>query len=908
MIDHPRRAGRISNGVHGLRAISGYLLLIMLPLFAPKAWGAPDLDRSLDFHIPSQAMDEALLEFSRQSGVPVSVNAQVIDQLIAPPVYGHLAVNTALGMLLYRTRMDYESVGEGVSIYPEPSTLSPTYTFHTSIGAPDFQSGEMPPEATTQSVEKSENKTKKTKSADSGEELQEVVVTGTHIRGVEPAAPLISISSLDIEKSGYVAVGDVIRSLPENFSGGNNPQVQVGAAPGGGRDYNSLAGGSAPNLRGLGAGSTLTLIDGHRLAQDESYGAIDVTLIPILAIDRIDVVTDGASAIYGSDAVAGVVNFILKKDYQGAQTTAAWNKDTQGGGFERQVSQLAGTSWEKGSVVFAYEHDSQDAVYSTQRTFTSTVQAPYTLLPDTERNSGYLYAHQAMGSSLSAYIEGLYTARAADFVGSLPGVSFTSYAYVHQYAVTTGLDYSFWKDWNSSLVVGIADQKTRLPTAYLTGLLTDTAVFQYSEQLQGKTRSVDLSANGTAIDGPTGPIRVALGAGYRREYFDDLFQDIALADFAQSRNLSYEFGELAVPLLGYGDVHRPSLELDLSGRHELYSDVGPSTVPKVGLIFKPAPSTKLRASWGKSFRAPTLSDLHAAPLLVLANIPDPLSSSGVSTILLPEGGSINLRPETARSWAVGADFTPELVRGLQVNATYYNTVYESRIGQVGDVFLALTDPGRAAFVTRNPSLQLQQSLVAAYGSAGNFINITGAPYDPATVAAVVDGRNLNIAREDLEGVDLLLDYTTSVRSADLKLFLNQTYLRLRQRVSPTAVEQQLSGLAFDPARFRARAGATWTWAGWSATAIVNYLGRETNIYAPTTAPVASWTTFDAQLSYSPHWFRSSVTPKISASIQNIFDRDPPYLVYDQAVAGFHYDSLNVSPVGRVLSLRLGIEW
>src|SRR5690606_7738103 len=110
----------------------------------------------------------------------------------------------------------------------------------------------------------------------------------------------------------------------------------------------NYSGGSTPNLRGLGPGSTLTLINGHRLGYDGLGGAVDISLIPLDALERIEVVMDGSSAVYGSDAIAGVVNFITRKDYTGARSTASIGSATQGGGLDRRFSQMFGHAWNEG--------------------------------------------------------------------------------------------------------------------------------------------------------------------------------------------------------------------------------------------------------------------------------------------------------------------------------------------------------------------------------------------------------------------------------------------------------------------------------------------------------------------------------------------------------------------------------
>jgi outer membrane cobalamin receptor len=140
---------------------------------------------------------------------------------------------------------------------------------------------------------------------DSTERLDTIVVTGTNIRRVdmETANPIITIDRAQIQKSGKLTVGQLVQDLPAIAGQATNPQVNNGGG----------SGASGVSLRGLGTNRTLILIDGQRVISG------DVNQIPANVIERIDVLLDGASSTYGSDAIAGVVNFIMRKDYQGAE-------------------------------------------------------------------------------------------------------------------------------------------------------------------------------------------------------------------------------------------------------------------------------------------------------------------------------------------------------------------------------------------------------------------------------------------------------------------------------------------------------------------------------------------------------------------------------------------------------------
>ncbi|NVK89598.1 MAG: TonB-dependent receptor [Gammaproteobacteria bacterium] len=178
-----------------------------------------------------------------------------------------------------------------------------------------------------------------------------VTVTGTQIKGVDlaDAQPLITITADDIKNTNATSIADLLKDLGV-FRGGEG---SFNTSTSGALSTSTPAGMAAATLRGLGASSTLTLINGRRIAAS-SFAAgnvnfVDVNAIPISAIDRIEVLSTGASAIYGADAVAGVVNYILKKDYSGAELALNYGNST------------ASSDESKSSVSFTYGDTTRDS-------------------------------------------------------------------------------------------------------------------------------------------------------------------------------------------------------------------------------------------------------------------------------------------------------------------------------------------------------------------------------------------------------------------------------------------------------------------------------------------------------------------------------------------------------------------
>jgi iron complex outermembrane recepter protein len=191
----------------------------------------------------------------------------------------------------------------------------------------------------------------------SSERLDTIVVTGSNIRRVdiETANPVITIDRAQIQKSGKLTVGDLVQELPSIAGNATNPQVNNGGG----------SGAASVSLRGLGSKRTLILIDGQRIINN------DVNAIPANVVERIEVLLDGASAVYGSDAIGGVVNFIMRKDYQGAEFTADYGISDRDDGERKSVSITFGQSTDRGSVVAGVNYNKADAVSAGKRDFSS---------------------------------------------------------------------------------------------------------------------------------------------------------------------------------------------------------------------------------------------------------------------------------------------------------------------------------------------------------------------------------------------------------------------------------------------------------------------------------------------------------------------------------------------------------
>ena len=179
--------------------------------------------------------------------------------------------------------------------------------------------------------------------ASSDSKLDRVEVTGSSIKRIdgESALPIQVLKREDIERSGATNTEELVKQLSSLTSGGSANTVANSSGYGGG----SIA---TVSLRGLGGGRTLVLVNGRRVsvygggAVGDAGSSVDINSIPLAAIERVEVLKDGASAIYGSDAIAGVVNFILRRDFVGLEASATYGKPATGPGNDRKASIFGG--------------------------------------------------------------------------------------------------------------------------------------------------------------------------------------------------------------------------------------------------------------------------------------------------------------------------------------------------------------------------------------------------------------------------------------------------------------------------------------------------------------------------------------------------------------------------------------
>src|SRR5690606_25116558 len=192
-------------------------------------------------------------------------------------------------------------------------------------------------------------------SSDDAATLDRIEVTGSRIQraDVEGALPITVIDRMDLELSGEISVADFPRTTTFNSFGPFRPQS--------GSSAQSFA---EVSLRGLGGGRTLILIDGRRAPTAPMTGqAQDLNAVPLAAVERIEILSDGASAIYGSDAIGGVINIITRKDFNGVELTLGVSEPEREGGETEEGSAIMGIAGDRGNLLAGVSYNNRGIIW-----------------------------------------------------------------------------------------------------------------------------------------------------------------------------------------------------------------------------------------------------------------------------------------------------------------------------------------------------------------------------------------------------------------------------------------------------------------------------------------------------------------------------------------------------------------
>lgn len=841
--------------------------LISLIVSAPQA--AAQTEQAHTYRLPAQSLSASLRAVAMATGKTIGGDARLLAGRQAPALNGSFNPESAVAALLAGSGLHGRSIGTGMIIEADAG------------------------------------------GSEEGEKGSEIVVTGSRIRGAPIASAVIVVDHATMAESGKTGLGDVMRDLPQNFGGGQNPGIGTNVPTASGIN---IGGASSVNLRGLGSDATLTLLNGHRIAYNGSRQGIDVSALPIGIVERVEVVADGASALYGSDAVAGVANIILRRDYQGLEVSANLGGATAGGDFQQQYGLVTGRRWSGGGLVAAYEFSQNSQINSNDRSF-AAVRPGVILYPAMHRHAAALAAHQALTDNLTFEVDATYNKR-----WSYRGYALNAagdWAVSHQDqttasrsgAIAPSLKLDLPHGWRASLS-GVYGTET---VTFYNGAFTGSTLSASNAGCYcNDGKSIELAGDGRLFNLPAGAVKLAIGTGYRINSMNFFTGQGAASNINASESSTYAYGEVSVPVVSPAQQITAINNLNLSGavRYERYPGIGSVATPKFGIIYAPVEDLSIKGSWGRSFKAPTLYQRYSAQLL-LAYPTASLGGTGypaTSSVLYLSGGSTTLKPERAESWAVTAEYRPHQLPGLRLEASYFSTIYRDRIVAPITYFSqALSNPLYASYVKLAPSAADIASVMA---NAAGFYNYTNGTYDPSQVMGIVNGSSVNAGRQVIDGVDMLVDYKTKLGSdgGTLSLSGNAAYLVGRQQLTPGAAVTQLAGTLFNPPHWRGRGSVTWSRQGLTVNATTSLIGGVTDARATVPVRVAGMVTQDFTLRYAfqqPAGLLHGLAFSLTA--QNLFN-SVPTTIATTYYADTAYDSTNYSPVGRYIGMGITKSW
>ncbi|TVZ39316.1 iron complex outermembrane receptor protein [Alteromonadaceae bacterium 2753L.S.0a.02] len=280
--------------------------------------------------------------------------------------------------------------------------------------------------------------------------VEEVFVTGSHIKRTNfvEGSQVVVLDEMKIDAQSALVMSDILRTSPLNSYGSFSEQ-----------SGSSAQSNATVDLRGLGEERTLVTIDGRRMVGSPNFGAaiINVNMIPHSAIKSIDILADGASAVYGSDAVAGVVNMQLQKGFEGFQFKATYGDRDRDDGSEYSFSLLGGMSGDRGNITFALEKSKRDPIFDADRYYTAAraddLNGNGVIDIYTEETEGYSYYGKTIElyDPNTDYVDlqaattcepgnNFYGVASAEEAFGIPGATVCMYGYANASANKAGLD------------------------------------------------------------------------------------------------------------------------------------------------------------------------------------------------------------------------------------------------------------------------------------------------------------------------------------------------------------------------------------------------------------------------------------------------------------------------------------
>ncbi len=541
-----------------------------------------------------------------------------------------------------------------------------------------------------------------------------VIVTGTREIGKkarDSISPVDIITARQLSETGMPSLREALTQLAPSLT-----------MPTSGYDAGALT--SAFSLRGLSPNETLVLVDGKRRHTTANIYAdpgpqqgstpVDVDMIPLAAIDHVEILRDGASAQYGSDAVAGVVNIILKKQDHGFHAQSLTGITASKDGFEQGIYMDGGAKLtDRGYIHVSGDYVHEDHTYRSAPDLRTNTKINKLLgQPEQTRETVAIKAGYHILDNLEAYAVATYAHRHAESFQNYRTASsldnYPAYAaiYPNGYSPVMTMDENDWEvtaglrgeidnwHWDLSSVYGRDYDQIGIANSANLALSTATGRTPTKFDAQGYnneqwSNTFDLS-KAFHIPGWPYAINVAGGASYRYESYSigtgSADSTYSSGSDALQGTVAANAGNYSRDVIGgYIDVAThlaKNVQLDLAGRYEHYTDVGDTETGKAALRYAPLPWLGLRATISNGFHAPTLAQEYYSAVAV-----SPTAARGIIAANSPgarANGANALKPE--RSTNVSGGIVLEPVKRLHITADVYQINLRDQILPGGNVY------------------------------------------------------------------------------------------------------------------------------------------------------------------------------------------------------------------------------
>ena len=970
-------------------------LALILP---PPAAAQASRKKEYALDISRQQLTRALEQLNLQTGlyyiyIPGSPEE---ERTLVGPLRGNYQIDKALTELLQSTELTFEwTAPKTVSIVQRPPPPK-------SPPAPQKPVRKVP------EVPKADSRSSQTE----GVILDEVTVVATRRSLHDNAAPVAVIGRETIERSGFTSIFDLMKLIPQQ------PFLRPDGFRSNGSQY--------VELRGLGPDTTLVVINGRRaFASAASFvqNAFDLNTIPLSAVERVEVLLDSTSVKYGSDAIGGILNIVLRDDIP-HPTVEAYFGSTQGGGAQQTVSASAGYKGDSGSFALVADYSETKPLFGAERDlwanqdyrrFGSVDQRSINSSPGnvTAALPGDLpglnspiaaIPHQMAGEriALSELLPGQHNmesllqhfpivagSRRASIVASgraelTPagtGVA-AELMYVDRSVrfpfvppIVPGLPVPGTNPFNpfpplaigpvtmpvpvlvNTRLEGIGPQQVNVESELLRGVVSmhgklrawewETSLLRSEEDAEQWTDNLldfarlmqvlanpdpsqtlnvfrpgpaasqeildsiiaaprvetfatdatqlNAIANGRVFELPAGPVTALVGGEWRKE---SVQFDAVLDSF--EREVAAGFAQLTVPILGgRNDLSAPRvLSAIASARFDDYSDFGGFLNPQYGLVWRPHRDVTLRASYARSFRAPSMYELHL-PMVRFDNfgpISDPRRGREPASVALLTGGNPALEATRGESHTLGLEFRPQAIEPLKLSASYWHIVMDNRV----------TPALQPTFVLANEAL-FPERVVRAEPTAAEL-----AQGLPGRIVQV-DTSRLNFGRLTTSGIDLGASYALESAFGRVGANVVATWIDKFETVDvqATAPASRIN-LANDTTgtitKWRAIASVDWQHGAIGATTRLRYIPSYDDTLGGVRngRKVASQTFLDLQLSLDleqlangARWWRGF---ELAAGASNVLDEEPDFA---EVLGAQGYDTSQGDLKGRFWYVRLG---